>query len=48
VKEHSNALSPWKDAAPHDQGSHQNTLIIEPIGAFFVSTINNEIIHWTF
>jgi len=29
-------------------GSHQNTSIIEPIGALFVSTINSEVIHWSF
>jgi len=28
-----------------DQGSHQNGWIIEPIGAFFVCTINNQVIH---
>lgn len=28
---------------PSDQGSHQNTPIIEP---FYVSTVNNEVIHW--
>jgi len=33
---------------PHDQGSHHNALIIDPIGAFFVSTIDSEIIIWTF
>jgi len=38
---------PWKKA-PHDHGSYQNTLIIEPIGALFVSTIKGEVIHRTF
>jgi len=32
---------------PHDQVSHQNQLTIEPVGAFFVSMLNNEVIHWT-
>jgi len=34
-----------KDMAPQDQGSHQNAVIIEPIGAFFVSIMNNKVIH---
>jgi len=33
-----------KRCKPHDQGSHQNAPIIGPIGAFFISTMNNEVI----
>jgi len=36
-----------KGRGPHAQGSHQNALIIGPIGAFFVSRVNNEVIHQT-
>lgn len=35
----------WKDTAPHDQGSHQKTPDIEPVGAFCVSTVSIEVIH---
>jgi len=28
--------------------SHQNAPIIEPIGAFFVTIVNNEVIHHSF
>jgi len=40
---------PRKDA-PYDQDSHQNSLIIRPIlvGAFFVSTIDSEVIRRTY
>jgi len=31
----------------YDQGSHQNAPIIGPIGAFFVSRVNNEVIRQT-
>jgi len=30
---------------PHDQGSHQNAWIIASIDAFFVFTLNNQVIH---
>jgi len=30
---------------PHDQGIHQNTPIIKPTSAIFVSKVNNEVIH---
>jgi len=33
---------------PHDQGSHQNTLISRPTNALFVSTVNNEAIYLSF
>jgi hypothetical protein len=36
-----------KDAAPHDQGSHQTSLILGPIGAFSFSMVNSEVIHRT-
>jgi len=32
---------------PHEQGSHQNTLIIEPKGAFFIC-FYSKAIHQTF
>jgi len=31
---------------PHDPSNRQNVPIIGPIGAFFVSTIINEVINW--
>jgi len=37
-------INPQRMQAPHDQSSHQNVPTMEPVGAFFVPIVTNEVI----